>query len=429
MNLPIYLLNILLLAGLVWCLRKQAWAQALEQYFYPALLFKLVCGVLLGVLYFEYYGAGDTITYQTASEKLTAFAREDFGAYLRLLHSNEFPSEQFRASVRFSRLPGFSNSFFMLKLVSALNLLTNSTYYLNCLYFSFFSFWGTAKLTSTLSFIFPDRRRGAVLAFLFFPSIVFWGSGQLKDSVMMGSMCWVVAFALQVAHQRRVSLPEALLFVWMLYAYVRIKIFLSAPLIAIMVVYVIVSLLSYRIKVLRKLSVQLAVISGFVLVVGVAVANFFSIFNPTFIFRQMTVTYRALLQQSLHVPHLEYPHLEASWQSMLFYAPSAFLNAVYRPFLWDSLHPLYLASALENVMLVLLTLIALAVFFKKGWREVTLLEMSLCLYILITAVVVGLTTPNFGSLMRYRVAFLPFLVYLLLHNSYMQGVLKKLKLP
>lgn len=429
MNLPVYLLNIALLAGLVWWLRRQAWAQELGVYFYPALLFKLVCGILLGLLYFEYYGAGDTITYHKAALRLTAYAKEDFRGYLRLLLFNEFADNQFRASVPFSRYPNFSNSFFMLKLVSALNLLTNSTYYLNSLYFSLFSFWGTAKLASVPCTILPDKRRGAVLAFLFFPSVVFWGSGLLKDSVMMGSMCWVVAFALQVAHQRRVGLLDTFLFLLMLYLYVRIKIFLSAPLVAILVVYVVVTLLSYKFEGLRKLKVQLAVIGAFLLVAGVAVANFLFIFSPKFVFRQMMATHNALLKQSLHMPHLEYPHLEATWQSMLAYAPLAFLNAIYRPFLGEILHPLYLANGLENLVLLLLTFTALVGLFKKGMQGVTLLHVSFGLYILIIAVVVGLTTPNFGSLTRYRIAFLPFLVYLLLQNGYMQGVLKKLKLP
>ncbi|QCR20944.1 hypothetical protein C1N53_00240 [Pontibacter sp. SGAir0037] len=427
--LLVYVLHMAVLAGLGWLLYRQDWVKQIKAYYVPALLLKLFCGVCLGLLYFYYYGAGDTITYQQESLKLTAYAIENFTAYLRLLVFNEFESESFRASILFTRNPGFSNSFFMLKIISALNLLTGSSYYLNSCYFSLFSFWGSAKLAAVLSTIFPNHRKAAVLALLFFPSVVFWGSGLLKDAVLMGSMMWVVAFALQVAHEKKLQLSSVILFLPMLYTYVRIKVFLSAPLLAVLFVYTIVTLLAGRYQLLRKLKVQVLVIVGFIAIAGVTAMQLIGIFNPDFIFRQIIVTYNVLLANSQQVPHIEYPYLEPTWQSMAFYAPQAFFNAVYRPFAGEALQPLYLAVGLENLLLLVLSGTALGAFVKHRAKHLTLFHVCLIFYIVVTAVMIGLTTPNFGSLSRYRIAFLPFLAYLLLRNVYVQAFLKKLKLP
>src|SRR5687768_13868246 len=134
--LLVYILNLLLLSGLVWLLYKQAWATKLKPYFLPGLGLKLACGVLLGILYFHYYGEGDTITYFTASQKLTRLFYINADAYWQILLFNQFPSESFKDIMPFARFAYFSNSFFLLKIISLFNLLTGSSYYLIGLYFS-----------------------------------------------------------------------------------------------------------------------------------------------------------------------------------------------------------------------------------------------------------------------------------------------------
>lgn len=425
----VYLLNVSILSGFIWCLRQQRWVEQLNPYFYPALLLKFICGITIGILYFNYYGEGDTITYHVAAKDLIAYAKVKPIAYLRLLFFNEFESESFRATIRFSKHPGFSNSFYLIKIVSVLNLLTNGAYYLNTLYVSLFSFWGAARLTAALSSIFPAYTRSAVLSFLFFPSVVFWSSGLLKDSLMLGSMCWVIAFALRVAHRKKVNLISILLFFVMLYVYIRIKIFFSAPLIAILLSYTLIMIGVSKFEVLKKLKVQILLMFCFLIMAGISLTQFIPIFNLDFVFTQIITAYTSLLEMSLHVPHMEYPQLEATWQSISLNAPSALLNALYRPFLGESSQLLHIVAGIESLVLVALSIISLVSFFRKGISGGALFHVAIGLFILISAVIIGLTTPNFGSLSRYRIMFLPFLIYLLLQNMYMQRFVHKLRLP
>ncbi|HEY4650663.1 MAG TPA: hypothetical protein VIG72_04570, partial [Pontibacter sp.] len=251
MMLLVYLLNILLLSGLGWLLYRQRWTEKLRPYLLPALGLKLLCGVLLGILYFHYYGVGDTITYFNASQKLTQLAYNDAGAYQRLLLYNEFPSETFRKSVPFTRFADFSNSFFLLKIISLLNLLTQSSYYLIGLYFSLFSFWGMARLVAVLSTISPEARKAAIVSLLFFPSVVFWSSGLLKDGVLMGCMCWVMAFVLQLAHRKKLTIVSWFILPLQLYLFIRIKVFFAGLLLFLLGSYLLIRLMSVSIKSLR----------------------------------------------------------------------------------------------------------------------------------------------------------------------------------
>jgi hypothetical protein len=421
MMVILYALNFLLLLGLVWGLYKQSWTHTLRPYLLPALGFKLVCGVLLGILYYHYYGEGDTIYYFNTSQRLTQLAYDDIGAYWRLLLFNEFPSEAFRASVPYTRFADFSNSFFLLKIISFFNLLTGSSYHLIGLYFSIFSFWGMAKLTASLSEVFPDTREAAIVALLFFPSVVFWSSGLLKDTVLMGSMCWVVAFILYLAHQQKLTIVTWLLMPLQLYIFVRIKVFFAALLLFLMGCYLLIKLLAISVKPLRKLKVQLLALAGFMVMASVVVWQISGIFSTDFILEQLIYTYNDLLPKSVHGPHLSYSSLEPTISSIIINSPKALFSAIYRPFINEAVEPLHLVSSLENLLLLVLTTITIVSAFSKVWlKQISLWHIVLLLFIVASAIFIGISTPNFGTISRYRIIFLPFLVYLLLQNRYMQ---------
>ena len=428
MNLLFVLLNLLLLAGLSLALKKQPWSEMLGRWFYPALLLKMLAGILLGLLYQHYYGSGDTLTYFNGAQRLTTYFHENPEGYFKILLLNEFETEGLQESLPFARFAFFSNSFFLIKIISLLNLLTGSSYYLISLWFSLFSFWGAARLAATLATHFPGTSAAAIVAFLFFPSVVFWSSGLLKDSVMMGSMCWVVAFAVARAHGQPLRLPELLLVLPMLYLFVRIKLFLAAVLLPVLLVYYLLRKLSRNVAVLADVKVQAGVLVTLVSLAGIVAWQLFDRLMPNYLLRQVVYSHNKLLEQSLHGPHINYGQLEPTLGNIIRNAPEALFSAVYRPFIGESWQPLYLLTGLENLVLLVLTVLLLASWLLKKQRlKIPLLYIGFVLYIVVAGVLIGLSTPNFGSLSRYRIAFLPFLVYLLLQSYYVQTLFRQLR--
>ncbi|WP_347158245.1 hypothetical protein [Pontibacter chitinilyticus] len=423
MSIPVYVLNLSILLALVWLLQRQHWAVALKPYFYPALLLKLLCGVLLGLLYFEYYGLGDTIAYYKGSLILTELAHKDAAAYSRLVFFNEFSSEAFRASIPYSRFPGFTNSFFFLKLLSLLNLLTGSSYYLDGLYFSLFSFWGAGKLTATLNQAFPRYKPAAVIAFLFFPSVVFWSSGVLKDSLLFGSMCWLIALVLQLGQRQRPSVAARWLAPLMLLLFYSIKFFLAYLLLPLLLLYLLFKYNPLQLKPAQQVLLMAAAVG----VLAMAGLLFFKVYAQGFFYRNVVEGYAFMLAHSLDKPHIEFHDLAPGIKSFVLHAPEAALSSIYRPFVWENSNMLYLALALENLVLLLLTVLALLSAVRKRKVRITLEQVLFGAIVLFLAVLFGLSTPNFGTLSRYRIAFLPFLVYLLLQSHYTQALLRKLR--
>lgn len=415
MIILLYLFNAFVLLGLVWLLKRQSWAQAIYPYFYPALLLKLLCGVLLGLLYWHHYGTGDTLVYHLGGRILANLAREDTTAYLRLLFFNEFSSAAFRAAVPFSDLPGFTNSFFLLKLLSLLNLLTGNAYYLNSLYFSLFSFWGAARLSATLIQLFPKYKTAAVVAFLFFPSVVFWSSGLLKDAVFFGSMCWVVSFFLLLGHRQKMPLVTLLLALLMLLLFGRIKLFLALMLVPLLLSYVLIKLYKPLFRQERRQAAYMAVASILLALAGLL---FFKFYADGFFYSNLTDSYHHLLALSQGKPHIAYQVLYPNLVSFATNAPEAILSAIYRPFLGESGNVLFILLGLENLVLLLLTLLAIAAAWRGAKPRITIEDVLFAALIIEFAFIFGLSTPNFGTLSRYRIAFLPFLLYLLLQHQY-----------
>ena len=428
MEVLLYLVNALLLAGLVWLLYRQQDLQSIKKHLLPALALKLLAGVLLGLLYHHYYREGDTITFKNASLILSDYARQNLGGYSKLILFNAFESEAFRATIPFSRLPNFSNSFFFIKILSLLNLLTNGQYYLNALYLSLFSFWGTATLVAVLAKHIPKYKMAVLLAFLYLPSVVFWSSGVLKDAILFGCLCWVIATAVRLAEVRRLSITSWVLLPFMLYVFVRIKFFLGLIAIPLFLLYILVKVMAAKTSLLKYVWQQhLALLLGFGLV-GMLGLYFVLGYNNAFFFNNLVDTYEGILKLSQDKPHIQFDQLEPSISSFLLNAPEALFSAVFRPFVWEAVNALYLFMALENLLILGLAILAAISLFRNGLKELTPLQLAFILLVVSFGVIIGLSTPNFGTLSRYRIVFLPFLVYLVLQNRYAIKLLAKLRL-
>jgi hypothetical protein len=109
--------------------------------------------------------------------------------------------------------------------------------------------------------------------------------------------------------------------------------------------------------------------------------------------------------------------MDGSIGSIISKCPVALTAGLFRPFLWDVRNPVMLISAIENTILLLLTF---RVFFRLGpfrfFRTIfsePLLIFSF-IFVIFFSFSVGLSTANFGALVRYKIPSLPFFMCLLM---------------
>lgn len=105
---------------------------------------------------------------------------------------------------------------------------------------------------------------------------------------------------------------------------------------------------------------------------------------------------------------IDIPKLDDSIWSIVKASPAALMNSLFRPFPWQIDSPFMLLSGLENLIVLLLIVLALILFDRSGISSPTFyLAVGFAVVILLLT---GLVTPVVGAIVRYKVPALPFLV-------------------
>ena len=388
--------------------------------YWPALLFKLTAGVCLGLIYVYYYdGVGDTILYFRDSGVLSSLARKDPATYLAYLWDSNVQLELTSDAAEQPR------TLYLLKLASVFNLLTHDNYWITSAYFSFVSFMAAWYIVSQVRLTVPAAYWPAVAGFLFFPTAVFWSSGLIKESLAMAGIyllggCYLrVWFALPLRMWEFILIPLATWLVWSL------KYYFLGVLLPIAVASLVLHKLYVTGMRMRYLPTKLLIWTLLMLVPLALVSWLHPNFQPDVLIAVIVENYGAFHAVSSPEDVIVYNDLHPDWISLLTNAPKAAFAGLFRPLLWEASTGLQLLVAAENTVVILLASTALwnfGNFFRSPYR---LLIVTVLLYSVVLATFLALSTPNFGTLSRYRVGFLSALVTILLFgNPFVSSLLR-----
>ncbi|WP_152981541.1 hypothetical protein [Hymenobacter sp. AT01-02] len=414
------LLNAALLGGLLVWLRRQHQKPRIGGWVLPTLLLKLATTGLSVRFMSE-----DSYLFTMWARRMTVQFWQQPKAWLQMLGQEEFHFGSWHLIYH-----GFSNTLFMMKVLSMLNVVSGGVVWLNALYLSLFSFWGAWTLACTIGRLWPAARPGGVvIGFLLWPTVVYWTSGLTKESLLVGSGAALLAYVLQLYYPllsgrqwQKVAL--VILLGWL---HFKMRFFFAAVLLGVLAGLGLIRVLQ-RLTGTRRRMPQLLLMVGLLSAGAWAASEISPAFRLNKFTSQLQRNYTDLLAISRNRPHLEYPTLAPTTESVLRNAPAAIFNATTRPWPWEGTSLLYLIAGMENALLAaLLLLAAWAVVQRRSGKLPFGVMLALLLYCLLLAILLGLSTPNLGTLSRYRVAFLPFLLLLITQNEYFCGVVKRLR--
>lgn len=118
-------------------------------------------------------------------------------------------------------------------------------------------------------------------------------------------------------------------------------------------------------------------------------------------------------------------HKNPTWW-MVINVPMAIISGLFRPNLGDGGSILQNLVIVENLVVTVMCLGRLRSFRKRDWRQIDWIPCAV--YVLILVVFLSLSTPNFGTLARYKVSFMPVLLFLILYkNIWFEKLLAELK--
>lgn len=385
-------------------------------YFIPALTVKIFGAIAVGLIYQFYYTSGDTFTYHTHGSRLIWEAFMDSpleGIRIYFAHGTYGPGLwEIADQIWFWRDP---RSFFVIQMATIFDLFTFSTYSATAVLFSVVAFIGGWMLYLVFYKSHPHAHQVLAFCCLFVPSVVFWGSGLLKDTVTLAFAGMSTFCFYKILIEKRISIGYLVLLVVSFYVIYSIKKYILISLVIGLIVWI-ASRFYFQVRsyMLRILLVPI------VLIVSLAI-TYVSISKITE--DDARYSLENIAQTSKITAYdIRYGwgartgdgsgyslgELDGSWQSMVLVAPGAVNVSLFRPYLWEANNPLMALSALESFITLLATILVLIQVRSYLFYYIRA-EVIFCLvFALIFAFGVGASSYNFGTLSRYKIPLLPF---------------------
>jgi hypothetical protein len=310
------------------------------------------------------------------------------------------------------------SNFMVTRLVAFLSFFTFGRYLLINLCFSMIAYSGLWRLYKFFYEHYPYLNKKLAIAIIYLPTLIFWSSGILKDTICVGMLGWMT-YALYCIFVKKQSFLKniiiALAAASILYV-IKIYIIISyLPFFALYLILINLKLLKNKIaKVSISITIFLLAVTGVYVLADKfkEELGFFSIDNITASVKTQQTNFINISDgaESSFSLGVEY---DGSLTSLLKMAPAAIGATFFRPYLWESKKISTLLSSVESLALMLLTLY---VFFKAGpvkfISNIFINPMIFfCLFYSVTfGLFIGATTLNFGTLVRYKIPCLPFYI-------------------
>ena len=425
---PLYLIVIYFISGNI--VKKNIKKYPEYKYLKRGLLLKLVGVSFFLIFYTVYYPTGDTISYYEGARSLVNLLFHDFNKGFQILFDTDSIYNSFGSfNTQTGRPP-----YYMFRDTKTFNVSRFSTvfYFLGAgslivsnFLCSIFSYIGVWKLYKLFNLIFPGNSKQFAYFILFMPSVLFWGGGIMKDSFVLGGICWATHCFYYVFIKKDKIIINLILLIVNFSIIINVKPYVAIAAIPGMLLWlnsgIIKSLKSSFIRaILRPVILSGIFLSGVGLFNNLDAIGLSQYDNVDDTIEQAQVIQQDLLRGEQYGNNsYNIGKLDGTLSGLIRLAPMAIFTAIYRPSITEIGSPAMVLSAIENLGLLLFSLLAITrngpiKFFK------TILSEPILLYALTFTIVfafgVGIASTNFGALTRYRIPMIPFffpLIYLI----------------
>ena len=390
--------------------------KGIEAHFFPALALKLAAGIAVGFLYFHHYGGGDTLQFDGAAHLVTGSVKTIHGWFLFLFHSDlSFLSGPVPQVLQEPR------SLFFIKILSLLYLLTGGSYWLASLYLSFFSFYGAWLLSGAIVHHWPDLKYPAIVSFLYFPTVVFWSAGVLKDTVAYG--CITVLGTLMINGIKKGAIGRktfftGLLMIWVLWS---VKYHLAV----ILLLSIGMGIVSHSISRKYKGTFRYILLVLFFIIAAIAFSYLHPNFRLGYMLEVLRQNHEKIIKISEGVNLVHFIPYGTGLVHFLLNLPISLFAGLFMPLPGQGTGLLPNLAGFFNAFILLLTILKIISLKGEPFR-CNHWYLMLGIYIGLLAILLAYATPNFGTLERYKSAYISFYIFWLLDNKILFHISKSL---
>ncbi len=390
-----------------------------RRYFFLGFAFKMACCIGFAVIYDFYYNwGGDTYYYYTASQRLGKVLFQDSSSYFRIMFDTIDVNniQTLAPGIAYYPVLRDPSRYAVHRFLSPFAIIGGENYYTVNICLSLFLFLLNWKFFQYIRTKINCSDKMAFICIMLIPSVGFWSSAIMKDSFTFTfNLVFIMCFA-KIFFDRRIRILTIFGLLLSAYILMELKVYILYASIAGCMVWLGSGYIK-RIKstlfkfIIAPLLILIVAFGGMYALrfVGESVGGTYGDVDK--MLSQASVTQQDLKQEYYKGHSFDIGDFDGSLGSLISMGPKAVIAGLYRPFIFESGNAVMLLSGLENTVLLLLTLY---VFFKAGVKY-TIKQIlgnpfvSMCLlFSVVLALGIGISTSNFGALVRFKIPLIPF---------------------
>ena len=304
----------------------------------------------------------------------------------------------------------------IIKICAICSLLTFDSYLSIDIILSTFALSGLWAIYLIFNKLHPNLNKKFAFAFFYIPSLTFWSAGVLKEPLAIGAMGWMFYSLYGVFFNKSKSPYTYLLLILSFLILKEIKIYIILCFMPALIFWLFIQKTkTIKNLIVRKVFTPLFFISG--ILGAFYAANIVTQGDKQYDISKIAETSKATSEYLLYLGKTQNASAydlgsqDGTFGGMLRLAGPAINVALFRPYPWESRNITMFVSSLESLFFLFLTLkILIKVGIIKTFSIIA--ETPLVLFCFVFSVAfafaVGISSYNFGTLVRYKIPFLPF---------------------
>lgn len=411
---PLYFLLILIVAYFIRLKNKD---NPLYRFFLPGLIVKLFGALIFCFVYTHYYGyGGDTINYHNTSKSIVNLSYKSFTdfLYVWLGEKTEAHFSLFDDQTGYPAFWSDPSAFNVGRLIVPLEFITYNCFPATSLLTAVLGFTGLWKLYLLFSELYPSLYKHFAFALLFVPSVVFWGSGIMKDTFTASAVCWYCYSFNKIIIQRKTNVFLIGSLTVSVFIMILVKPYAFVALLPGSILWGIFGTIKKVKNILWKIVFGPIVIilgTGLGIAIWMVVSPNLGRYSNLDSMIEKAYESKTDLKQEYYAGNsFDIGDFEKTPLGVLSKFPQATMAGLFRPYIWEANNIQMAVSGLENLFILGFTLFFLIRIPISLFKQIIMnpLVMFCLVFSVMFAFAVGLSTSNFGALVRFKIPLWPF---------------------
>lgn len=382
--------------------------EVIPRYWFISLFgLKVIVSIILTAIYTNYYTDRDTadiFKYFDDSKVMFDALKTNSIDYFEMLFAIDNDSNYFNETyyqymnhwVRPYSSDLFSDSHVIIRFNAFVRLFSFGHFQVHNVFINFISLSGLTLIYKAFKSFLVKKEKLFFISISIVPSVLFWGSGLLKESIIFLAIGMLMYGFIKA--NKKITFASIILIVLSILLIIYTKFYLLIALSIPMFGYI----LYHKLK---RIGYVISIIAfiGCAIVLPKINSELDIIFQVT----NKQQTFSRFIESVPTNSGFILPHL-TDGMSIVKNIPNSLLNTFIRPFPWECTTPFMWLSFLENLLVILF--IVFTVYFRKsiGIKQKNIFYLCIS-FVIGLFILIGLTTPVFGAIVRYKIPGLLFL--------------------